>query len=111
MLLCYEESYVFSKRYIFSSIHVGKAKGAEHKIKTSLLEYDEIRHFYKDEDGKYKTIYLNETMENVKANLPTYFNCVCIYSRTIHNINDVFEQFVSTFNTVPIITNVINLIF
>jgi hypothetical protein len=29
---------------------------------------------------------------------------VYMYSKNIHNINDVFEQFVSTFNTVPIIT-------
>ncbi len=83
---------------------VGKAKEPEHKIKTSLLEYDEIKNCYKDEDDKYKTIYLNETMENVKANLPKCFNCVYMYSRNIHNINDVFEQFVSILNTFPIIT-------
>ncbi len=48
---------------------VGKAKKPEHKIKTSLLEYDEIKNYYTDEDDKYETIYLNETMENVEANL------------------------------------------
>jgi len=42
--------------------------------------------------------------ENVKANLSERFNCVYLYSRNIHDNNDVFEQFISTFNTVPIIT-------
>ena len=89
---------------------VWTAKGPEYKIKTSSLEYDEIENYYKDEDDVYKTIYLHETMENVKANLSERFNCVYMYSRNIHNNNNnVFEQFISTFNTVPII--VINLIF
>ena len=43
-------------------------------------------------------------MENVKANLSERFSCVYLYSRNIHNIHDVFEQFTSTFNTVPIIS-------
>jgi hypothetical protein len=42
--------------------------------------------------------------ENVTANLSERFNCVDLYSRNIHDNNDVFEQFISTFNTVPIIT-------
>jgi len=43
-------------------------------------------------------------MENVKANLSERFICVYMYSRNIHNNNNVFEQFISTFNTVQIIT-------
>jgi hypothetical protein len=31
---------------------VGKAKGPEHKIKTSLLEYDEIKNYHNDEGDK-----------------------------------------------------------
>jgi len=83
---------------------VWTAKGPEYKIKTSSLEYDEIKNYYKDEDDVYKTIYLHETMENVKANLSERFICVYMYSRNIHNNNNVFEQFISTFNTVQIIT-------
>ena len=105
--LCYyamnNHMYLVKDAFLVLSM-VGKAKEPEHKIKTSLLEYDEIKNYYKDEDDKYKTIYLNETMDNVKINLPKRFNCVYMYSRSTHNINDVFEQFVSTFNNVPIIT-------
>jgi hypothetical protein len=43
-------------------------------------------------------------MDNVKVNLPKRFNCIYVYSRSTHNINDVFEPFVSTFNNVPMIT-------
>jgi hypothetical protein len=105
--LCYyamnNHMYLVKDKFLVLSM-VGKAKEPEHKIKTSLLEYDEIKNYYKDEDDNYKTIYLNETMDNVKVNLPKRFNCVYMYSRSTHNINDVFEQFVSTFNNVPIIT-------
>jgi hypothetical protein len=80
---------------------VGKAKEPEHKIKTSLLEYDVFKNYYKDDDDKYKTIYLNEIMENVKANLPERFNIVYMYSRNAHSINNVFEQFTTVFNTFP----------
>jgi hypothetical protein len=34
---------------------IEKAKAPEHKIKTSLLEFDEVKHYYKDEDDKYKS--------------------------------------------------------
>ena len=80
---------------------VEKAKAPEHKIKTSLLEYDELKNYYKDDNDNYKPIYLNITMENVKNNMKKYCNSVCMYSRSIHNINDVFEEFISTFNTFP----------
>ena len=94
--------YLVKDKFLVLSM-VGKAK--EHKIETSLLEYDEIKNYYEDEDDKYKTIYLNETMDNVKVNLPKRFNCIYMYSRSTHNIkNDVFEPFVSTFNNVPMIT-------
>ncbi len=43
-------------------------------------------------------------MDNVKVNLPKRFNLIYMYSRNTHNINDVFEQFVSTFNNVAMIT-------
>ncbi len=33
-------------------------------------------------------------MDNVKVNLPKRFNCIYMYSRSTHNINDVFEPFV-----------------
>ncbi len=40
-------------------------------------------------------------MEDIKTDIKKYCNSVCMYSRNIHNINDVFEQFISTFNTFP----------
>jgi hypothetical protein len=45
---------------------------------------------------------LNETIENIKSNLSKYSNCVGMYSRNTHNINDVFEQFITVFNTFPV---------
>jgi hypothetical protein len=38
---------------------VEKAKAPEHKTKTSLLGYDEVKNYYKDENDNYKPIYLN----------------------------------------------------
>ncbi len=80
---------------------VEKAKSPEHKIKSSLLEYDEVKNCYKDENDNYKPIYLNVSMKDIKTNMKKYFNSVCMYSRTIHNINDISVQFISTFNTFP----------
>ena len=77
---------------------VEKAKAPEHKFNTSLLELDEVINHFVD-----KEIFLNETMENVKANIKERSNCIYMYSRNIHNINDVFESFITVFNTFPII--------
>jgi hypothetical protein len=82
---------------------VAKAKD---KINTSLLECDEVKNYFIDEDDKYKPIYLNEDMENIKANIKKRSDCVYMYSRNIHNINDIFEQFIMVFNICPIIKNV-----
>ena len=49
---------------------------------------------------KFKPIYLNVTMEDIKANIEKYCNSVCMYSRRFHNINNVFDKFI-TFNTFP----------
>ncbi len=40
-------------------------------------------------------------MEDIKNDIKKYCNSVCMYSRNIHNINDVFEQFITIFNTFP----------
>ena len=42
-------------------------------------------------------------MENVKANLKTIFNCIYMYSRSTHNINNIFQSFITIFNMFPII--------
>ncbi len=70
---------------------VEKAKTLEHKINTSLLELDEVQNYYKDDNDNYWTIYVNENIENIKSNLTKYSSCVCMYSRNIHHINDIFE--------------------
>ncbi len=95
---------------------VEKAKAPEHKIKTSLLEYDEFKNYCNDENDNYKPIYLNVSMEDVKTDMKKYFNSVCMYSRSIYNIIYTFEQFISTFNTFPEIkkckkTNIIEVHF
>jgi len=66
-----------------------------------LLEFDEVKNYYMDENNNYKQIFVNETIENIKTNIKKYFNSVCMYSRNTHNINDIFEQFITTFNTFP----------
>ena len=40
-------------------------------------------------------------MENIKANIKKRSDCVYMYSRNIHNINDIFEQFIIVFNICP----------
>ena len=102
--LCYyamnNHMYLVKDQELVKSM-VEKAKAPEHKIKTSLLEYDEVKNYYKDDNDNYKPIYLNVNMEDIKSNIKKYCNSVCMYSRSIHNINDVFEQFILTFNTSP----------
>jgi hypothetical protein len=68
-------------------------------INTSLLENDEVKNYYKDDEDKYKIIYVNETMDNIKNNIGKRPNCIYMYSRNVHNINDVFEQFIITTRT------------
>ena len=99
--LCYyamnNHMYLVKNKDLVKSM-VEKAKDPEHKFNTSSLEFDEVvNHFNGTE------IYVNETMENVKANLKNRFNCVYMYSRSTKNINDIFEQFITVFNTFPII--------
>jgi hypothetical protein len=55
---------------------VGKAKAPENQINTSLLDCDEVKNYFIDENDKYKTIYLNEDMENIKANIQKRSDCV-----------------------------------
>ena len=77
---------------------VEKAKAPEHKIHSSMLELDDIVNpFYN------KQIYVNKSMESIKANLAKRNNCIYMYSRNQRNINDIFEQFITTFNTFPLI--------
>ncbi len=69
-----------------------------------MLEYEEVKNYYKDESDNYKPFYLNVSMEDIKNitnDIEKYCDSVCMYSRRIHNINDVFEQFISNFNTFP----------
>ncbi len=55
-------------------------------------------------------MHLNESIKAFKSDLKKYSNCVCMYSRNIHNINDVFEEFITVFNTFPMIKNATRLI-
>jgi hypothetical protein len=92
--LCYyamnNHMYLVKDKDLVKSM-VEKAKAPKHKINTSLLELDEVKNYYINADGKYKTIHLNETVETIKSNMIKYSNCVMMYSRNTHNINDVFE--------------------
>ncbi len=51
---------------------VEKAKAPEHKIKASLLELDEVKNYYKDDDDKYKTIHLNKSIEAIKSDIKIF---------------------------------------
>ena len=70
----------------------------EHKFDTSLLEGDEIKNNFEG-----KGIYENKTMEEVKEIMCKSSNCCFMYSRTTHNINDIFEEFIMMFNVFPFI--------
>jgi hypothetical protein len=90
---------------------VEKAKAPEHKIKTSLLELDEVKNYYKDDEDKYKSIHLNQSIEDIKSDIKKYSNCVCMYSRTTHNINDIFEEFITVLIHFQLLKNVIRRIY
>jgi hypothetical protein len=90
---------------------VGKAKAPEHKIKTSLLEYDELKNYYKDEDDKYKTIYLNKSMESVKLillSVLTVFICILeTFIILMMYLNNLYQHLILS----QLLQNVINQIF
>ncbi len=64
----------------------------------SMLELDGIVNPYNN-----KRIYVNKSIESVKANLAKRNNCIYMYSKHQHNINDTFELFITIFNTFPLI--------
>ena len=74
--LCYyamnNHMYLIKNQDLVKSM-VEKAKD---KINTSLLECDEVKNYFIYEDDKYKPIYLNEDMENIKANIKKRSDCV-----------------------------------
>ena len=86
---------VKDKDKIKSMVESAKTK---HKFDTSMLEPDEIKNNFEG-----KGIYENKTMEEVKAIMSKSSNCCFMYSRTTHNINDIFEQFILMFNVFPFI--------
>ena len=68
----------------------------EHNFDTSILDKDEVvNHF----EGK--NIYTNKDIEYVFKKISKNSNCCFMYSRNIHNINDIFEQFIVKFKCVP----------
>ncbi len=60
---------------------VEKAMAPEHKIKTSLLEQDEVKNYYKDDNDKYKPIFINETIGNIKAKIKKQLNGVYVFKK------------------------------
>ncbi len=59
-MLCYyamnNHMYLVQDPEIVKSM-VEKAKAPEHKIKTPLLEHDEVKTYYQDENDNYELIY------------------------------------------------------
>ena len=78
---------------------VEKAKTRpEHNFETSILEKDEVKNHFEG-----KTIYTNKDIEFVFKTISKNSNCCFMYSRNIHNINDIFEQFIIKFKRIPTI--------
>ena len=67
---------------------VESAKAPEHKFNTSLLEVDEVINHFMD-----KTFYLNLSIDAIANVMFENENCVFMFSRSIHNINDMFCQY------------------
>ncbi len=78
---------------------VEKAKAIDHTTNTSLLERDEVVNHFND-----KKICVNLSMdESIKVMKETK-NCVFMFSRCVHNINDIFDDIIIKFKTVLEIT-------
>ncbi len=77
---------------------VEKVKTSEHRFTTSLLVLDEvINHFFE------KTIYVNLTIDEITEVKSEHKNCIFLFSCGIHNINDMFCEFIIEFNVCPLI--------
>ena len=84
--------------YLVNETHtkslVEKAKADDHSINTSLLESIKKINLFDD----------LKVFENIDFNdIDKYDNvsCVFMYSRNIHNINDIFYLFLSKYNNIP----------
>jgi hypothetical protein len=64
----------------------------EHNFDTSILDKDEVKNHFEG-----KNIYTNKDIEYVFKKISKNSNCCFMYSRNIHNINDIFEQFIIRF--------------
>jgi hypothetical protein len=97
--LCYyamnNHMYLVKDKKLVKSL-VESGKNPEHKFKSSLLENDEvINHFFE------KTIYLNLSLDEIIKTMKDNKNCIFMFSRCIHNINDMFIEFITKLNVVP----------
>ena len=64
-----------------------------------MLEFEEKANIFNE-----LPIKVNKTIDEVKEYISRNKSYVFMYSRTTHNINDIFEQFITAFNIIPKIT-------
>ena len=99
--LCYyamnNHMYLIKDKKLVKSL-VERAK-IDHKFNTSMLEFEEKANIFNE-----LPIKVNKTMDEVKEYISRNKSYIFMYSRTTHNINDIFEQFITTFNIIPKVT-------
>ena len=100
--LCYyamnNHMYLIKDKTLVKSL-VERSKNIDHKFNTSMLEFEEKANIFNE-----LPIKVNKTIEEVKEYISRNKSYVFMYSRTTHNINDIFEQFITAFNIIPKIT-------
>ena len=75
---------------------IERAKDQEHKFNTSLLEFEvPVNKFSR------LPVYENPNIDDI--DIEKMESCIFMFSRTIHNINDILEKFITKYNYIPVI--------
>ncbi len=77
----------------YKKLLVERAK-EEHNINTSLLEGYETENIFKKS-------FIVENLDFKEVDKYDDVSCVFMFSRTMHNINDIFHLFLAKYNIIP----------